>query len=110
MGPRGRMLRGDGRKAKDVKGTLKRLFSYIGNGYKLHFTLVFICIILSSVAGVIGSLFLRTLIDGRYTRLCPAFKSHQHNGADIPDRSYIHMALQFHYGKRFARCAENNPR
>ena len=63
MGPRGRMPRGDGRKAKDVKGTLKRLFSYIGNGYKLHFTLVFICIILSSVAGVIGSLFLRTLID-----------------------------------------------
>ena len=63
MGPRGRMPRGDGRKAKDVKGTLKRLFSYIGNGYKLHFTLVLICIILSSVAGVIGSLFLRTLID-----------------------------------------------
>ncbi len=44
------------------KGTVKRLLSYLGNYKKILF-LVFICIIISSITGVLGSLFLKNLID-----------------------------------------------
>lgn len=63
MGPRGRMPRGDGRKAKNVGKTLRRILSYVGKDYKFHIMIVFICIILSSLAGVAGSLFIQKLID-----------------------------------------------
>lgn len=45
------------------KGTIKRLLSYITKNYKKQFAIVFICIIISSVASVAGSLFLQILID-----------------------------------------------
>ena len=63
MGPKGRMPRGDGRKAKNVGATMKRLLSYISDGYKYQFAFVLVCIILSSLAGVAGSLFMQKLID-----------------------------------------------
>ncbi len=44
------------------KGTLKRLLSYLGK-YKLRLIVVFICILVSSLAGALGSLFLQGLID-----------------------------------------------
>lgn len=46
---------------------LKRLMGYIWKDYKLHMFLVLICILTSSVTGVIASLFLRTLIDSYIT-------------------------------------------
>ena len=47
-----------------VKGTtIKRLMSYVTGQYKAQFTLVLVCILISSLAGVAGSLFLKTLID-----------------------------------------------
>ena len=49
--------------------TLKRLLSYITKYYKKQFILVIICIILSAVASVSGSLFLQTLIDNYITPL-----------------------------------------
>ena len=67
MGPKGRMPRGDGRKAKNVGKTLKRILSYVGKEYKFHIILVFVCIILGSLAGVAGSLFLQKLIDDYIT-------------------------------------------
>ncbi len=67
MGPGGRMPRGDGRKAKNVGKTLKRILSYVGMGYKFHIVVVFVCIILGSLAGVAGSLFLQRLIDDYIT-------------------------------------------
>lgn len=48
---------------KNKKKTAKRLLGYITKNYKKHLVIVFICIILSSVAGVAGSMFLETLID-----------------------------------------------
>lgn len=42
--------------------TLKRLFSYVGE-YKVHMIVVCVCIVLSSLANVMSSLFLQTLID-----------------------------------------------
>ncbi len=67
MGPGGKMPRGDGRKAKNVGKTLKRILSYVGKEYKFHIIVVFVCIILGSLAGVAGSLFLQRLIDDYIT-------------------------------------------
>lgn len=48
---------------KKINGkTVKRMMSYIGR-YKASFVFVVICIIISSVVGVIGSMFLQVLID-----------------------------------------------
>ena len=44
------------------KGTFKRLFSYLGK-YKLRLIVVFFCIVISSLAGAFGSLFLQRLVD-----------------------------------------------
>ncbi len=49
--------------------TLKRLMSYITGPYKAQFVVVVVCIILSTVAGVAGSLFLKVLIDDYITPL-----------------------------------------
>ena len=49
--------------------TVKRLLSYIFSHYKLRFFLVLICIIISSVVNVIGSMFLKILIDNYITPL-----------------------------------------
>lgn len=47
---------------KPSGAAVKRLLSYIGK-YKVQFALVLVCIVLSALAGVAGSLFLRILID-----------------------------------------------
>ena len=44
------------------KGTFKRLLSYLKK-YRLRLTVVFICILVSALAGALGSLFLQGLID-----------------------------------------------
>ena len=44
------------------KGTFKRLFSYLKK-YRLRLLVVFICILVSALAGALGSLFLQGLID-----------------------------------------------
>ena len=56
-------------KPKIRKGTIRRLMGYIKNKYRKQFIAVFICIILSSIASVSGSLFLQTLIDDYITPL-----------------------------------------
>ena len=52
-----------------MKQTIKRLLGYVLKGHKKSLIVVFICIILSSVAGVAGSLFLRILVDDYITPL-----------------------------------------
>ena len=59
-GPRG--PHGDGRKVKDMKGTVRRLMSYVAK-YRLRLILVMLCIVGNSVASVMSSSFIRTLID-----------------------------------------------
>ncbi len=58
-----------GKVGKPDKATIKRLLKYIFKDYKFHFLLVVVFIILSSLAGVAGSLFLETLIDDYITPL-----------------------------------------
>ena len=57
------------RKLEIKKGTFKRLLSYVFKNYKKQFIFVFVCIIISSIASVAGSLFLQTLIDDYVTPL-----------------------------------------
>ncbi len=59
-----RMTREDFRNAK---GTMKRLFAFLFKNYPIHFTLMFVCIIVSVLANVQGTLFMRTLIDDYVT-------------------------------------------
>ncbi len=47
---------------KEAGKTFKRLMTYLGK-YKLMMIPVLVCILISSVAGVAGSLFMKTLID-----------------------------------------------
>ena len=56
-------------KEKLDKKTLKRLLKIITKNNKLTLTLVVICIILSSIAGVAGSVFTKVLIDNYITPL-----------------------------------------
>ncbi len=60
--PRGAFVRG-GKKVENPGKLLKRVWNYMMDGYKWHFAVVLVCIILSSVATIIGTLFLRTLVD-----------------------------------------------
>ena len=56
-------------KPKIRKGTIRRLLGYIKRNYMKQFIAVFICIVLSSIATVAGSLFLQKLIDDYITPL-----------------------------------------
>ena len=48
---------------KNTKGTLKRLLSYIFSEYRGRFFIVLVCILVSSLASVSSSLFLKILVD-----------------------------------------------
>ena len=52
-----------GKKAKDAKGTMKRLIGYIARGNKARLIVVFVLLLISTVASVASSLFLKSLID-----------------------------------------------
>ncbi len=49
--------------------TIKRLLKYVANGKKGLLAVVFVCIVISAVVGVLSSLFLKTLIDDYITPL-----------------------------------------
>lgn len=71
-------------KAKDRKGTLLRLFRFVMQYYRFSFLLVFACIIVSSVATLMSTLFTRTLIDDYIQPL---------KGVDNPNFSPLAVAL-----------------
>ena len=57
---------------KNQKKTIKRLMSYITEKYKWHFLFVLICIVVSALAGVKGSMFIQEVIDNHITPLLSA--------------------------------------
>ena len=63
MGPRGPRGMKGGPKSKDPVKTLKRLLAFIMKRYKFRYLFVIVCIAISSVVQVIGTMFMRTLID-----------------------------------------------
>ncbi|MCU6788846.1 ABC transporter ATP-binding protein [Intestinibacillus sp. NTUH-41-i26] len=52
-----------GKRSKNPKKTLGRLLHYIRDGYAVQFGVVLVCILISAVVNVAGSMFLRVLID-----------------------------------------------
>ena len=60
-GGRGRAFRG-GPKAKDIKGTILRVLRYLLKHYKFKLLIITVCIIISSLAGTVNSIFLNRLI------------------------------------------------
>lgn len=63
MGPREPRGMKGGPKSKDPMKTLKRLLAFIMKRYKFRYLFVIVCIAISSVVQVIGTMFMRTLID-----------------------------------------------
>lgn len=59
----GRQMMGKKKGPKNFGKTLKRLLSYLTRKHKARFIIVLICIFISSIAGIIGSLFLEVLIN-----------------------------------------------
>ena len=59
-GPRG--IKG-GPKSKDPMKTMKRLLAFIMKRYKYRYMIVMVCIAVSSLISVIGTLFMKALID-----------------------------------------------
>ena len=62
MGP-GKRPGSGGPKSKDPMKTLKRLLAYIMKRYKYRYMIVIACIAISSVVQVIGTMFMKSLID-----------------------------------------------
>ena len=63
MGPRGPKGMKGGPKSKDPVKTLKRLLAFIMKRYKFRYIIVMICIAISSVVQVVGTMFMKSLID-----------------------------------------------
>lgn len=64
-GPRGPMGRGmkGGKRVENPGKIFSRIMSYVGKKYKVHCILVVVCIIVSALSNVQGTLFMKTLID-----------------------------------------------
>ena len=63
MGPRGPKGIKGGPKSKDPVKTLKRLLAFIMKRYKFRYMIVLVCIAVSSIVQVIGTMFMKSLID-----------------------------------------------
>ena len=86
-GPRGRRAAVLGKNAPTVENPgkmMKRLLSYVLKAYKVHVVVVLVCILVSVLANVQGTLFTKTLID-QY--ILPLLK------ADQPDFHPLAMAI-----------------
>lgn len=62
-GPMGRGMRGPKPKVENPGRLFLRLIRYIGKTYKFHCIVVFLCIIVSTLSNVQGTLFMKELID-----------------------------------------------
>jgi ATP-binding cassette subfamily B protein len=75
---------GKGPAVKDFPGTAKRLAAYIIKNYPIRFFFVVVWIVITALAGVRGSLFLRDLIDAYVVPLI---------GAERPDFTPLFYAI-----------------
>lgn len=83
-----------GPKSKNPSKTLKRLMSYVLNGYKMQFIIVIACIIISALVSVAGNLFLGTLID---EYIIPLTKTQNPDFAPLLSM-ILKMAVIFYFG------------
>lgn len=78
------MPRGPKPKLDNPKKIFGRIIRYVGAKYKIHCIVVLICIIVSALANVQGTLFMRTLIDDYITPMI---------GSENPDYSGLLSAM-----------------
>ena len=62
-GPGRRFVPPGGKGAANPRKTIKRIFSYMEGRFRLYMGIVILCHIITSIAGVLSSLFLRVLVD-----------------------------------------------
>ena len=70
--------------------TVKRLLGYVSQDYRGRFLLVLLCIMVSAIASVAGSLFLKTLIDAGLLRAAAGFG---HDGVPVSHRRAVRSGL-----------------
>ena len=86
-------------KVKNPMKTLKRLLGIIFKRYKLHLSIVFVCIIVSVLANVQGTMFIQKLIDDYITPMVQSVSAG--NPADVLfNRSGGAVCLLKNYGLR----------
>ena len=68
-GPMGAAFAKNRPKPKDQAKVIKRLLGYMNTPNKIRMAIVLVCILISAVAGVAGSMFLEVLIDDHITPL-----------------------------------------
>lgn len=83
---------------QNISATIKRLFGYIMSEYKFRFFLVLLLIIINSLANVMGSMFIKNLIDDY---ISPMLK--QVSNQEVPSfaplfRAIVSMALIYAAG------------
>lgn len=83
-----------GPKSKNPMKTLSRLMSYVFKQYKLQLAFVVICIIISSLANVAGTLFLKSLIDDY---ILPFIGSANNNFGPLL-KAILYMAVIYYIG------------
>ena len=83
-GPGRKNMGRPGIKIENPGKMLSRLFNYVLKGYKIHIVIVVICIFISVLANVQGTMFMKTLID---EYIMPLLKS------DTPDFHPLSMAI-----------------
>lgn len=81
--------------------TARRLLGYVFRPYKVQMAVVLVCILVSALAGVAGSMFLQPLIDNfippphpeRDPRLRAAGAGAVHHGRHLPAGRCVHLAV-----------------
>ena len=74
-------------KPKDLKGTIRRMFSYVGRD-KSKLAAVFVCIAVSAVISAVGTYMLKDIIDGYIRPLI---------GLENPDFGSLLYILAIHH-------------
>ena len=96
---------------QEMSGTMKRLLKYITGTYKLKFVFVFICILLSALAGIAGSLFLRILVDDYITPMLgmesPVFSGLLKAILTMACIYYVGVIASYLYNRMMVTIAQN---
>lgn len=101
--PGGRVPRGMKSPVTDPKAVMKRLLGYLFKYYKIQLILVFICIIISVLANLQGTMFIQVLIDDY---IVPLIKSENPNFSMLKNKIFsvaafyaVGVIATFTYGR-----------
>ena len=95
-GPMGKAM-GKPPKNKNAGKIFKRLMAYILKSYKIHLFFVAICILISVLASVQGTMFMQTLIDDF---IVPLVKAENPDFTDLM-QEIIRVASFYHSNQRY---------